>query len=152
MHFCRPAWQSLLKALNISSAPAQVALDLLIISPSNSIRYNCQKICSWTRGPETILEISMKARLLRVISKSVKLIWYIVFSHIPFTDILKYWNHRWDLPTIRHISKISASTYESSGSISLEPPLEYNKDKTGYESGNYGNIMQYQISSRMWRR
>ena len=39
--------------------------------------------------------------------------------------------------------------YESSGSISLEPPLEYNKDKTGYESGNYGNIMQYQISSRM---
>ena len=28
-----------------------------IKNPSNSIRYNCQKICSWSRRPKTILEI-----------------------------------------------------------------------------------------------
>ena len=26
-------------------------------SPSNSIRYNCEKICRWSRRPKTILEI-----------------------------------------------------------------------------------------------
>ena len=29
-------------------------------SPSNSIRYNCQKVCSWSRRPKTILEIRKK--------------------------------------------------------------------------------------------
>ena len=32
--------------------------------PSNSIRYNCKKICSWSRRPKTILEIRKKATFL----------------------------------------------------------------------------------------
>ena len=30
---------------------------------SNSIRYNCQKICSWSRRPKTILEIRKKGQI-----------------------------------------------------------------------------------------
>ena len=33
-------------------------------SSSNSIRYNCQKICSWPKRPKTILKIRKKARFL----------------------------------------------------------------------------------------
>ena len=33
-------------------------------SPSNSIWYNCQKICCWSRGPKTILEIRKAAIFL----------------------------------------------------------------------------------------
>ena len=32
-------------------------------NPSNSIRYNCLKISSWSRGPETILEIIKKYQI-----------------------------------------------------------------------------------------
>ena len=32
-------------------------------SPSNSIRYNCRKICSWSRRPKTILEIRKKGHI-----------------------------------------------------------------------------------------
>ena len=35
-----------------------------IKSPSNSIRYNCHKTCSWSKRPKTILEIRKKATLL----------------------------------------------------------------------------------------
>ena len=34
-------------------------------SPSNSIRYNCNKICSWLRRPKTILEIRKKTHFSR---------------------------------------------------------------------------------------
>ena len=34
-------------------------------SPSNSIRYNCQKICSWLKRPKTILEIKKRAHFSR---------------------------------------------------------------------------------------
>ena len=40
----RPACQTLLKALDISGATP-------VKGTSNSIRHNCQKICSWLRGP-----------------------------------------------------------------------------------------------------
>ena len=33
-------------------------------SPSNFIRYNCQKICSWSRRPKTIMEIIKKTTFL----------------------------------------------------------------------------------------
>ena len=36
-----------------------------IISHSNCIRDNCQKICSWSRRPENLLEIRKKADFLR---------------------------------------------------------------------------------------
>ena len=36
-------------------------------SPSNCIRYNCKKICSWSARPKTILEIRKTAPFLLVI-------------------------------------------------------------------------------------
>ena len=81
-------------------------------SPSNSIRYNCHKICSWSRRPKTILETRKKATFLYrinnpIIYKFFKDFTYhrmktnrvIVFSCRPFPNILKY-RDRWDLPTI----------------------------------------------------
>ena len=52
----RPACQTLSKTSDIQviqlwSGPSPVK------SPSNSISYNCQKICSWLKRPKTILEI-----------------------------------------------------------------------------------------------
>ena len=34
-------------------------------SPSSSIRYNCQTICSWSRRPKTILEIRKRPNFSR---------------------------------------------------------------------------------------
>ena len=48
-----------IKCYSSSSSPRRVK------SPSNSIRYNCVKICSWLRIPKTILEIRKKASLSR---------------------------------------------------------------------------------------
>ena len=53
----RPACWTLSKARDISGATAQ-------LFPDNSIKYNCQKICSWLRSPETILEIRQIATFL----------------------------------------------------------------------------------------
>ena len=39
--------------------------------PRNSTRYNCQKICSRSKGPKTILEIRKKATFLYVINKPI---------------------------------------------------------------------------------
>ena len=41
-----------------------------INSPSNSIRYNCQKVCSWSRRPETMLLIRKEAAVFEVINRS----------------------------------------------------------------------------------
>ena len=41
-------------------------------SPSNSIRHNCQKICGWTKRPETILETRKKATFLKVINNPLR--------------------------------------------------------------------------------
>ena len=40
-------------------------------SPSNSIRYNCKKICSGSRRPKPILEIRKKAKFLWVINNCI---------------------------------------------------------------------------------
>ena len=66
----RPAFQTLSKALDISSATAQVVPDLLkalaILSDST------EKICSWSRRPKTILKIrKKKATFLYVINSSI---------------------------------------------------------------------------------
>ena len=52
-----PACQTQSKALDISRGTAWVA--------SNSLRYNYVKICSWTRRPETIVEIRKKGHVSR---------------------------------------------------------------------------------------
>ena len=59
----RPACQTYPKSLGYikcysSSSPTTVK------SRSNSIRYECKKICSWSIGPKTILEIRKKATFL----------------------------------------------------------------------------------------
>ena len=52
------SWNSIrLKFMKQTSIPNPVK------SPSNSIRYNCQKICSWSRRPKTISEIRKKTFL-----------------------------------------------------------------------------------------
>ena len=91
-------------------------------SPSNSIRYNRQKICSWSRRPKAILEIKKRPHFYR---------WpTILFSSFPtafltterrltgwyrlFPNILKYRDHQWDLQAIwkkrplqKHIEEFS---------------------------------------------
>ena len=82
-------------------------------SPSNSIRYNCEKICSWSRRPKTILEIRKKTTFLQVINNSIiykfskdfnnhrkKTNRAVIFSCRPFPNILKYMDYQWNLPTI----------------------------------------------------
>ena len=62
----------------------------LFKSPSNSIIYNCQKICSWSRIPKTIMEIKKRPQFSRTV----------VFNCRPFPNILKYKDHWWDLQMI----------------------------------------------------
>ena len=82
-------------------------------SPSNSIRYNCEKICSWSRRPKTIQEIRKKATFLSVVNNSIIYKFFkdftnngkktngaVVSSCRPFPNILKYRDHRWSLLTI----------------------------------------------------
>ena len=81
--------------------------------PSNSIRYNCEKISSLSRRPKTILEIRKKTTFLQVTNNAIiynlfkdftnhrkKTNRAVVFSSRPFSNILKYRDHRCNLPTI----------------------------------------------------
>ena len=107
----RPVCKTLWKALEISSAKTNSSKS--IKNPSNSIRYNCHKIYSWMRWPETILEIRNKVTFLEVIKKPIIYTFFkdstnqrrgtntgLVYCCIYLSYILKYWDHRWDLPTI----------------------------------------------------
>ena len=68
-----------------------------ITSASNPIRYNCNKICSCSRRPKTILEIKIEVTFLKVIMKHI-IIYYFSYGHFP--NILKYSDHQWNLSTI----------------------------------------------------
>ena len=83
------------------------------IRPSNSIRYNCKKICSWSGRPKTILEIRKMATFPQVINNPIIYKFFkdfinhrkktnrvVVFSCRPFTKISKYTDHQWNLPAI----------------------------------------------------
>ena len=50
-------------------------------SPSNSIRYNCEKISSWLRRPKTILEIRKKTTFLLVINNPIIYKFFIDFTN-----------------------------------------------------------------------
>ena len=63
----RPACKTLWTISDISVATARVATDPLKVPT----RYKCQKICSWWRRPETILEIREKATFLKLINKPI---------------------------------------------------------------------------------
>ena len=104
-------------------------------SPSNSIRYNCQKICSWLRRPKTILEITKKATLLLMVNNPII---YLSFSKTLLTtekklteqQFLAYLspiflntgttNETFDQSgkqnSLRHILESSATMYKSSHS------------------------------------
>ena len=84
-----------------------------IKSASNSIRYNCEKICSRSRRPRTILEIRKKATFFYVINNPIIYKFFkdftnyrkktdraVVFSWRSFPNILKYRDHWWNLPAI----------------------------------------------------
>ena len=71
-------------------------------SPNNSIRYNCNKICSWLRRSKTILEIRKNTTFLQVINNSIFYKFFkdlynhrkktnsvVVFSCRPFPTFLK---------------------------------------------------------------
>ena len=102
-------------------------------SPSNSIRYNCQKACSWTRKPETILKIRKRPCFSRLstswlITSFLKILltterrltgWQIsavelslVFLITGTTDEIFQQSGKQD--SLTHILKSSASMYESS--------------------------------------
>ena len=66
-----PNCQNLSKGCDISSDTTRVAPATPTKSPSNSIIYSCQKICSWTRRTETILEIKNKVTFLEAINKPI---------------------------------------------------------------------------------
>ena len=95
---------------------------------SNSIRHNCQKICSWSRRPKTILEIRKMPHLS---SWSTILLFKSFSNTLPttkrrLTDLsLIFLNTGTSNDTfqqsgktdsLRHILKSSASMYKSSGS------------------------------------
>ena len=82
-------------------------------SPGNSIRYNCEKICSCSRRTKTILGIRKKATFLQMMKNPIiyKFLkdftnpsknnnWAVAFGCIFFPNILKYSDHRCDLPKI----------------------------------------------------
>ena len=142
------------KALNIWSATAPVAPDLLKSIWHNSIRHNCQKICSWLRKPKTILEIRKKDIFLNVISNPIICKFFkdftnhrkktnraVVISSRPFLGLLKYFLSILNTGTtnetlqksgkqefFRHILKSSSSIHESYGS-------EFFRATTGTQSG-----------------
>ena len=91
-----------------------------------SIRYNCKKICSWSRRIKTILEIRKKAVFLWVSTNLLftsfsdftnnrkKTNGVIVFSSRPFPNILKYRNNQWDLLTFWKIRLLQTHIEEFS--------------------------------------
>ena len=90
----RPACQTLSKIYikcHNSSSPR------LVKSPSNSISYNCEKICSWSRRPKTI---GVSKSLKDFFNHRKKTSGPVVFSCRPFHYILKYRDHWWNLSTI----------------------------------------------------
>ena len=110
----RPAWQTLLTALKISSATAWVAPDLLK-NPSNFIMYNCQKIFIWLRRPETILEIK-KATFFRMINKLI--------THKFFKDLTKHRQNTKDLRTPPQHSQILGPQMSPSNNLKNKIPSD----------------------------
>ena len=149
----RPAWQTLSKALHVSSATARVPLDLLqtlaILSDttvrSAVDREDLKPYCKSEKRPHfsswstILLFTSFSKTLLLTTNYRKKTNRVVVFSFRPFPDNFKYREHRWNLPTIwktRHLhtywraqlvfSKVQAHS-------SLEPPLESGPSESGLE-------------------
>ena len=96
------------KTLDISSGYS-LSSPTPVKSPSNSIRYNCQKISSWSRRPKNHTwyqkkgHISLSDLIIYKFSKNFtnhrkKKNSVVAFSSGPFPNILKYRHPQWDLP------------------------------------------------------
>ena len=103
---------------------------------SSSERYDCQKFCSWSGRPKTILTIRKKVTFLEAIKNSIIYEFFkdfpnhrrttnraVVFNRTPSPNILKYRDHRWDLSIIWktrflqiHIEEFILYMYKNSGS------------------------------------
>ena len=120
-----------------------------IKNPSNSIRYNCQKVCSWWKRPETTLKIRERNKFPRTIVKPIiykffkditnnrkKTTRAVIFGYRPLPNIFKCWNHKWYLSTVwksnffRHYGRVQLVFMGVQPHTSSEPPQEYNQDKT----------------------
>ena len=103
-------------------------------NPSNSIRYNCHKICNWSRRPKTILKIWWKRSHFSKWSTNLTFTSFSKFFaqhrkknnkvavHCrPLHNVLKYRIHRGEFLTIlktqslKHVLKRRPNSYKSSG-------------------------------------
>ena len=122
---------------------------IYIKSPCNSIQYNCQKIYSWSRWPETILEIRKKTTILKLIHNSYYLQVFQRFTNHRnktngamffccrrLSNILTCRDHRWNLPSIwetRYFGtfwRVKLTSMEIQVHSSSEPPPKHNQDQT----------------------
>ena len=115
-------------------------------SPSNSVRYSCEKICSWLRRPKTILEIRKKATFLYVINNPIIYKFFknstnhrkknnrvLVFSCRP---LMKRSNNQENKTSYDTYWRVQLICMKVPAYNSLEPPLEYNQDQMpGIQSG-----------------
>ena len=116
-------------------------------SPSNSIRYNCQKICSQSRRTKTIMEIRKKATFPQMMNNLIiytffkdftnhrkKTNWVVVFSCRPFPTFLNTrtthmtFQQSRKQDSFRYILTTSASMYETSS-------IQFFRTTTGIQSG-----------------
>ena len=71
-----------------------------IKSPSNSIKYNCKKILSWSRRPEPILKIREATFFKRSFKFLKNFLNQRKFRCRPLPKSLKCWDYRWDLSAV----------------------------------------------------
>ena len=160
----RPTCQGQSKALDISRAVAWVAPGISKAS-SNFIRYNCEKICSWSKRPETILNIRKKAK---VINKTIIYNFFKdFFNHRKKSFSPTYLNAGTADAVFNNLeNKIPSDTYwrfqlvctKVQAHSSSEPPLECNQDQMSLSNQIwwwlfnhfevYMSVTQFQISSR----
>ena len=127
----RSACQTLPKALDISSATSSGS-SRPVKSPSNTIRYSCQKICN-RPFPNTL---------------KYRDNWW---------NLARNWKIRFNKT---FIEKNQPVCYKVQARCSVEPPLEYNQDQMPLTNQgslfnhleSYRSIMQSQTSSRRENR
>ena len=121
---------------------------------SNSERYDCQKFCSWSGRPKTILTIRKKVTFLEAIKNSIIYEFFkdfpnhrrttnraVVFNRTPSPNILNTGttDETFQLfgkqDSFRYILKSSSCIcIKIQVHISLELPLENNQDQTSLEN------------------
>ena len=101
-------------------------------SPSNSIRYNCLKSCSWSRKLKTILIFSKKALLLKVINKTIihKSFPPTFLNTVTTNDTFQQCEKQ---DSFRSYWRVQLLCTKVQAHSSLEPPLKGNQDLTHFD-------------------